>query len=561
MSRISRKQQIISNLPKQIFYKAALYERLSKEEYAINATEKLKNQHELLLKYISNKPELKLVQVYQDNGRTGRNFEREAWKQLIEDIQNEKINCIIVKDLSRLGRNYIELGTYLETIFPFFKVRVIAINDSYDSNLNSNNNNFKSNNFKSNNNFNSNYSNLNSNETEKNIYQLKNVINDFYSKDLSKKLQTARKIQREKGEFTGNCPPYGYKRDTNKKGHFLIDNNTVDIVKRIFLEAEQGKSYLQIAKQLNIEGVDSPRKYFKTGGAISPDKNYIWTYQTIRNIVKNPVYLGHMIQNNTLKKEKVCVYHTHEAIISQEKFDKIQKIILDKKKEKQKEKDKKEDKNTKEHKNKKISAADMEYLFCNRIYDGVTQKKMVKTRYDTKNKAVKAYKSAKVFNQQGVSYPLIQIKEDTLIYLVSSILNHYCIEFAEIEKILYSRIQKLEKQIKQCNIERETIKRKIFFLYEDMIKGIITEKDFLKYKDKYSHDIEIIEQNLTEIIKKKDGIQKNIYFSNSLGQWNNILTKEKVEYFIQRIYVFGSRKVEIIFSFQDVYENMICEMR
>ena len=237
MARISRKsmnKQKRSPITVQYIFDTALYVRLSLEEQEEDSTEKIKNQRELLLQYIAERPEHQLVDIYCDNGCTGTNFDRPEWQRLMEDAKAGKINCIIVKDLSRLGRNYIEAGNYLEKVFPFMGIRFIAISDGYDS------------------------ENLKPEDTGL-LLPLKNIINASYAKDLSKKVSSARHVQRGRGEFTGSVVPFGYKRDKQRKGRFVVDAKEAEVVRKIFKMFGEGESYTGVAKELNRLQVPSPK--------------------------------------------------------------------------------------------------------------------------------------------------------------------------------------------------------------------------------------------------------------------------------------------------------------
>lgn len=294
MARTSRKNKTAMELVREeacYSYKTGLYIRLSNEEAEGAITEKIANQKELLVSFIQGKKEYQLVDIYCDNGWSGRNFNRPEWLRLIEDAKQGKVNCIIVKDLSRLGRNYIEAGNYLEKVFPFLGVRFIAVSDGYDSCGEKA-------------------------SLDQIIFPLKNIINDAYAKDLSKKIQSAKRIQRHKGEFTGGITPYGYKRDMNHKGHLIIDEETAPTVKKIFEWIAEGCSYSWVAKELNRLPVESPKKG-------------LWSYQTIKTMVKKRVYLGALIQgeNCVEKKDIVVIKNAHEAIIAEELFVRVQKCI------------------------------------------------------------------------------------------------------------------------------------------------------------------------------------------------------------------------------------------
>ena len=212
----------------------------------------------LVLDYIGRHPELNLYREYVDNGFSGTCFDRPAFDEMMQDMRDGRINCIVVKDLSRLGRNYLEAGNYLEQIFPFFKVRFISINDGYDSTAPNS-------------------------ADESLIIPLKNIINEGYAKDISVKVSTALETRKKQGKFTGKYAPYGYLKDPADKNHLIIDEETKDIVKWIFQMRADGMSMSGIAVQLNQEGVPSPAAYLILKG-ISKEKSFQNSYWNRTNV-------------------------------------------------------------------------------------------------------------------------------------------------------------------------------------------------------------------------------------------------------------------------------------
>ena len=225
----------------------ALYLRLSAEEFECG--EKLKNQENLLKNNLKTRPELTVFKVYRDNGFSGTSFCRPAWSELIRDLHNGQIRCIVVKDLSRLGRNYIETGDYLETVFPLHGVRFISVNDSYDSAAPSG-------------------------HFEPMVLWLKNLANDAYARDISKKIATAKKIQRDAGNYCGNLAPYGYLRDPDCPRRLVVNPQTAPTVQRIFSWKAEGLSNTEIANALNRQGILSPMKYLYELGLVTHER---WT--------------------------------------------------------------------------------------------------------------------------------------------------------------------------------------------------------------------------------------------------------------------------------------------
>ena len=218
MARKSRKNIIETKFTtNNKIYNVGIYVRLSVFDDNKKDNDTIENQKNIILDYLKDKEEFKIISIYEDTNFTGTNFNRSGFERLLEDVRKEKINCIIVKDLSRFGRNYIECGNYLEKVFPFMNIRFIAINDNYDSN------------------------NENANQTL--TMHLKNIINEIYAKDISKKIKTVIREKQKKGEFTGGYASYGYLKDSENKNKIIINKETEPIVKQIFKLRLQGYSY------------------------------------------------------------------------------------------------------------------------------------------------------------------------------------------------------------------------------------------------------------------------------------------------------------------------------
>ena len=263
--------------------RAAAYLRLSIEDGDKAESNSIGNQRELIQNFVAERPELHLVGEYADDGYTGTNFERPGFTQMMEDIQSDKINCIIVKDLSRLGRNYIEMGKYLERIFPMMGIRFIAINDNYDN------------------------ANTESSDSDSIVVPFKNLLNDSYCRDISIKVRSQLDIKRRKGEFIGGYAVYGYSKDEQNKNRLVVDEYAADIVRSIYRRKLEGMSANSIADQLNSEGVLAPSEYkrlcglnyhsgFKTGTHAK------WQAIQVLRILKNEVYTGTMVQG---KRQKI----------------------------------------------------------------------------------------------------------------------------------------------------------------------------------------------------------------------------------------------------------------
>ena len=302
--------------PKRRIYRAGGYARLSVEDSGRPGADTIEMQEELIRAYIQTQPDMRFCGLYSDNGRTGTTFARPAFERLMEDVRTGRIDCIVVKDLSRFGRNYKETGNYLEKIFPFLDVRFVAINDSFDT--------------------------LAAERTgEGYIVPLKNIINDVYSKDISRKSCSALAVKQRGGEFIGTWAPYGYRKCAENPHRIEPDEETAPVVQRIFQWRLDGMSSLQIARRLNGEGVPSParRHYLKGDTKAERYANTVWYCQAVQKILANEAYLGHMVQGRKRsgfcagqkqklvpKSEWVIVRNTHKPLIDEETFRAVRKI-------------------------------------------------------------------------------------------------------------------------------------------------------------------------------------------------------------------------------------------
>ncbi len=286
----------------------ALYCRLSLEDGKDNESMSISNQ-KLLLKDYAEKNGMFNCEFYVDDGFTGRNFNRPAFQRMISDIEAGRISCVITKDLSRLGRNYIESGSYMEVFFPKHNVRYIAITDNYDS----------------------------LNKQEMDIAPFKNILNDMYSRDISKKVLAGRMTRSRQGKFCGGQPPLGLMRDPDDNGHLIIDPETAPIIRRIFDLALDGFGNMKICKVLMEERIPITRMQTGTDCDVN---YYAWSGSRISTILRNPFYKGaHVvckthqkgIRSNTYniipREQREVIEDCHEAIIPKAEWEKVQQLI------------------------------------------------------------------------------------------------------------------------------------------------------------------------------------------------------------------------------------------
>ena len=312
MARVSKKvsaaQREAENAPHRI-WKTAIYARLSDFDDVLRDTESLEVQISYIKEYINHRDDLMLQDVFADKRCTGTNFDRPEFERLLKALQERKINCIVVKDFSRLGRNFVETGQYLEQVFPLFGVRFIAINDNYDS--------------------------LNRQSRDGMLVPIKSMINEMYSKDLSQKIQSCFRSKEARGEIYTPVP-FGYKKD--QKNHLVLDEEVSDVVVRIFLWKKSGMKEREIAKKLSAQGIPTPftRRcqlgYLKNTLRV---KDPTWQTVFVTKVLENPIYTGTMVYNRIAYDEtnrKIgqnpreswrMVPDSHPAIISWELFDEV----------------------------------------------------------------------------------------------------------------------------------------------------------------------------------------------------------------------------------------------
>ena len=314
-----RQQAVLQTIKEEkaaALYLTAIYVRLSREDN-LNGSDSIENQLAYIKEYLASRSEFECVDVYIDNGFTGTDFDRPNWQRLMEDVRNRKINCIVVKDLSRLGRNYIETGEFLEKICPFFGIRFIAINDHFDT--------------------------ATAEASGQLSVSLSNIINDYYAKDISRKVTTALRTKMENGEYIGKWEKYGYLKNPENKNQLIVNPETAPVVRMIFKWRSEGMSYMGINKKLNDMEIPSPGQYKADRGIVTnnnqKERKILWNKHMVTEILKDTVYLGHLAQ----RKGSQCLYagipfrcmdeqdwivveNTHEPLIEQELFDKVQEI-------------------------------------------------------------------------------------------------------------------------------------------------------------------------------------------------------------------------------------------
>ena len=522
---------------------AAIYLRLSSDDGDKAESDSIRNQRSLLQDFVSKHSELSLIEEYVDDGYSGANFERPAFQRMMEDVRNHKINCIIVKDLSRLGRNYIETGRYLEKIFPVLGVRFIAVNDHYDSADTKN-------------------------DADQIIVPFKNLINDAYCRDISMKIRSQLEIKRKKGEFTGSYASYGYAKDPVDKNHLVIDEYAAEIVRFIFNMKMDGYSADRIAMKLNEMGVLTPMEYKRSCGfnytcGFRSYKDAKWCATSVLRILKNELYVGTMVQGKTRKlnyKVKACmdvrpeewvkVEGTHEPIVSRELFECIQNLMkLD---------------------TRTSPEEEMIYIFSGLLRCGDCGQNMVRRVVKKKGKQYRYYHCSTYKNKEGcTSHNISDAKLQKVV--LEAIQNQIALLvqadaiMAQIENIPQQQfgVKLLDSQSRTLNAEVQKYKDLRNNLYQDMVDGIITREEYRDIKQTFTRKMERAEESIRELETKKRRLLSNEMRTQKwVEEFKNCRNIESLDrkvtvMLIERIVIYSSDRIEIHFNHADEMAELI----
>lgn len=490
--------------------KYGMYLRLSRDDDGDGASQSIKNQKEFLTKYISNNPNWFLVDIYADDGFTGTNFNRPDFIRLKNDIEQGKIDLVITKDLSRLGRDYIDVGYYTEKYFPSKKVRYIAVNDGVDTFSRTSNN---------------------------DIGPFLSVVNDMYAKDISKKVRTVKRTKAEKGEFIGAFAPYGYKKHPNDITKLIIDEEPAEVVKYIFNEYANGNGLAYIAHRLNERKVDCPSVYKqKNSKYYCKVTANLWGHNTIKKILTNRVYTGDLIQHKgemvsykvkkyrlLPKSEYLIKENAHEAIIDEQTFELVQDII------------KRKAHNIRRQENTEHLLAGL--LYCPLCHNKYT----FQVQSGLKDDMVAI---CSMYNRYGKDYCTRRaIRESNLNKYVLEDLRKNLTEKIDKEKLINSidkssinaEKKKLEKKITENKKRINEINKILKTAYEDRVNGIIDTKEFLTYSESYKKEQE-------ELIQKTENLNLK------LQDYENTKEKELIKY------------IKEIVSFENIDRNIILNL-
>ena len=519
-------------------WNATLYLRLSRDDGDKEESNSITGQRELLRDYISQRPEFREYAVRVDDGFSGSTFERPSFQKMIEDVKAGRTDCIIVKDLSRFGRNYLDAGEYIEKIFPFLGVRFIAVNDNYDS--------------------------LGDKKASDDlIIPFKNLINEAYCRDISVKIRSQLEIKRKNGQFLGSFAAFGYLKDEQNKNKLVVDQYAADIVRDIFKWKLEGVSPQDIADALNKLGVLSPMEYKRSLGmkfttSFKTNSKALWSAGTVIRVLKNPIYTGVLIQGKeTTPSYKVhkrvtkdesewsVIEDSHEAIISKIDFDSVQKVL--------------------KCDTRRSPGGKAVGLFSGMIFCGDCGASMVRKTVPAGEKKYVYYICSA--HKQDKSCSPHRIRDITLEEIVLDSLKQHISEVVDMSELLEitdtaplrtAQAQKVQRQLDKKHEEYEKLQKLLMSLYENLADDIIDREEYTRLKASFTVRADEGEKQMDALREQLEDIHnhgtENIWMNEFIKrQGLTTLDRAVVVALIDKILIHSNDAVEIIYRWQDEF--------
>ena len=514
-------------------YHAGLYIRLSKEDESEGPSQSVQNQESLLREFVQ-QHRLSVYDTYIDDGWSGTNFDRPAFQRMIADIEAKKVNMVITKDLSRLGRDYILTGHYMERYFPEHRVRYISLLDGIDTGVDS---------------------------TANDITPFRAIMNDMYAKDISKKIKSVKRDKQRKGQFIGGKPVYGYKMHPTEKNKIVIDEEVAPIVRRIFALALSGMSCRNIATLLNQEGVPTPATYAGLPVARPGPYTGLWSSERISDMLQNETYIGNMVQGRSVKisyKSKKClkqnpanwvvVEGTHEPLVDRETFQKVRMLV-----------------NSRRHTRSRTYDFLLKGLiFCHECGYPLT----VLNRKNSKGEDVLYFvcRTYQRFTKAGVC-TCHSIKEKTVTDVVIAKVREVCQAYLNPDELLPVAQEAVENARKQSSLESEfqALQSKIDSLtanldrmYTDRLSGLLPEADFQRIFGRIKQEREQLEEKQKELelrqkspVRSEDRARELVQrFIETAGESRELLVS-----LIERVELTEDKEIIIKFRFAQLDET------
>ena len=558
MARKSRKAQAqpVAEVKKEAAaLPTAIYARLSVENSGKDDDgNSLQNQIAVCEDYLDGCPHLRLTEVYSDNGKTGTVFDRPAWNRLMDDVRTGKIQCIVVRDLSRFGRDYVETGSYLEKIFPALGTRFISVKENFD--------NFTC-----------------GNAMESLSVSLQNLVNAMYSRDISKKVSTALRAQMETGNFRNRNLPYGYLWNGDKTA-YVVDEEAAAVVRQIFEWKLREVSVYTIVERLKAGGIESPERHKRRAGTRNGDniQGEGWCPSTIRGILQNRAYIGEMIcgksetalykglkKRLTEKDNWIVVSDAHPPIVSVSDFEAVERQM-------------REDSAHRETAMEWSAdiRAGMIDLFAGKIFCADCGKRMYYKRQricGCKNVTFRGVYDCSTHVRRGHATCFNHfIRQDALNEKVFNAIRDQLQVALDYEKLLLamrggsgeaSVREKHKAAVASVKLRLNALKKKRAGLYESYVEGILNEEEYAFAKQTYEEQYEALNRLLDEAVERRERFLASISPDN---KWLTMmrgaagmtgLTQELVDAIIEKVLVYGGGRIEVVFNYNDVFYAML----
>ena len=529
-------------MQKKIF-KAAIYVRLSKEDGDVADAKKaesnsISNQKSLILNFLKDKKDIEVVSVREDDGYSGTNFNRPAFQLMMNDVQEGKVDCVIVKDLSRFGREYIDSGRYIEKVFPALGVRFIAVNDGIDS--------------------------IRDDQLGEIIVPFKNLINDAYARDISIKIRSSLEAKRQNGEYVGNYCAYGYQKDEKKRNHIIPDEYAGHVVQDIFHWVIQGMSLDAVSVKLNEAGILSPMEYRRSRGEkyyTSFRKNEVsgWTPTAVRRIVSNPVYTGTLVQgkvttpNHKIKthidkapEKWAVVKNCHEPLVTEREYETVQKLLqIDM---------------------RTAPGQDGVYIMSGIAVCADCGALMSRKVSEAGGKKYCYYVCSN--NKKHKRCSPHRIREDKLESMVFETLKEISALVVDADEMLRAadnnrnldiEYKKYLERIQANETEGMHYNKMLISLYEDYRDGIVDKQDFLMFKESFEEKRKMAEQAVARLKREIEKDKKPD--STWIEEYRKLktipfLTRNVLVNLVSQVKVYEKGDIEIVLDDNDIYEKL-----
>ena len=541
MARKSRKGAPIHTSPTNEgmkVWKAALYIRLS-VEFNDNRGDSLETQRQIMEAYIALCPDIEIVEIYTDNGVSGQTFERASFQRMLAEAESGKIDCVVVKDLSRLGRSAIDSGFYIEKYFPLHHIRFIAVNDQYDSEHSDNSGSHIT-------------------------VPLKNLINEAYAADISKKVRAQIHQSMKDGYRIGGKAPYGYKKDAEDCHKLLVNEDTAPVVRTIFAWAVDGVPLNVIVKRLNEAEIITPGYYIaRTGQKIGKKQmgSGKWQTWTVRKILENEIYTGDMVQGKSVMVQKkqiptkpedwIRVESTHEPLVSHETFEKVRHI--------------REEAAKKNAMHSKTPYT--ENILRGRIFCGCCGKNL----HRQKNHGRYIYhcisndRIGKRTCDARICLHEVDLFETILTYIrqeAAAVMGND-LRLRQKDNQIAARKEDVARQISALQKEAEGVKTYLATLYENFIAGVLTKAEYMDLKAGYEKKVSALVENVRTLregqtkLERKRNEYATLASRLAAVSKDTALTANLVRNTIERIVVNSQTDISVKFSFRDAFEEVM----